>query len=380
MTVKRVRRFRPAILTAALVSATSAAQAQPAAGPGAPPAPSVIVETAAMQDVADRQSFTGRIQAIDKVTIRARVEGFIKQRGFEEGAEVKKDQLLFALEQEPYEAAVALAGANLASAKAAAQLAQATVDRVAPLAERGNASQAALDEARAGLSQAEAAVRAQEANLTKARLDLGYATMLSPMDGRTGRANFSIGEFVGPASNPLVTVVRQDPMYVAFPVPQRTLLQVRRDGIGADSVTVSLRLPDGSTYEHEGVIKFTEVEGNPGTDTVTVRATVPNPDGYLVDQQLINVTVMAKQADPRLLISQSGVLLDQQGAYVLAVTPENKVEARRVSLGEQRGANIIVLDGLSAGDRIIVSGHQKARPGATVDAHEAEHDLTARAR
>jgi membrane fusion protein (multidrug efflux system) len=380
MTVKRVRRFRPAILTAALVSATSAAQAQPAAGPGAPPAPSVIVETAAMQDVADRQSFTGRIQAIDKVTIRARVEGFIKQRGFEEGAEVKKDQLLFALEQEPYEAAVALAEANLASAKAAAQLAQATVDRVAPLAERGNASQAALDEARAGLSQAEAAVRAQEANLTKARLDLGYATMLSPMDGRTGRANFSIGEFVGPASNPLVTVVRQDPMYVAFPVPQRTLLQVRRDGIGADSVTVSLRLPDGSTYEHEGVIKFTEVEGNPGTDTVTVRATVPNPDGYLVDQQLINVTVMAKQADPRLLISQSGVLLDQQGAYVLAVTPENKVEARRVSLGEQRGANIIVLDGLSAGDRIIVSGHQKARPGATVDAHEAEQDLTARAR
>jgi membrane fusion protein (multidrug efflux system) len=333
-----------------------------------------------MQDVADRQSFTGRIQAIDKVTIRARVEGFIKQRGFEEGAEVKKDQLLFALEQEPYEAAVALAGANLASAKAAAQLAQATVDRVAPLAERGNASQAALDEARAGLSQTEAAVRAQEANLTKARLDLGYATMLSPMDGRTGRANFSIGEFVGPASNPLVTVVRQDPMYVAFPVPQRTLLQVRRDGIGADSVTVSLRLPDGSTYEHEGVIKFTEVEGNPGTDTVTVRATVPNPDGYLVDQQLINVTVMAKQADPRLLISQSGVLLDQQGAYVLAVTPENKVEARRVSLGEQRGANIIVLDGLSAGDRIIVSGHQKARPGATVDAHEAEQDLTARAR
>jgi membrane fusion protein (multidrug efflux system) len=380
MTVKRIRRFPPAILTAALVSATSAAQAQPAAGPGAPPAPSVIVETAAMQDVADRQSFTGRIQAIDKVTIRARVEGFIKQRGFEEGAEVKKDQLLFALEQEPYEAAVALAGANLASAKAAAQLAQATVDRVAPLAERGNASQAALDEARAGLSQTEAAVRAQEANLTKARLDLGYATMLSPMDGRTGRANFSIGEFVGPASNPLVTVVRQDPMYVAFPVPQRTLLQVRRDGIGADSVTVSLRLPDGSTYEHEGVIKFTEVEGNPGTDTVTVRATVPNPDGYLVDQQLINVTVMAKQADPRLLISQSGVLLDQQGAYVLAVTPENKVEARRVSLGEQRGANIIVLDGLSAGDRIIVSGHQKARPGATVDAHEAEQDLTARAR
>jgi len=380
MTAKRIRTFRPAILAAAIVSATSAAQAQPAAGPGAPPAPSVIVETAAMQDVADRQSFTGRIQAIDKVTIRARVEGFIKQRGFEEGAEVKKDQLLFALEQEPYEAAVALAEANLASAKAAAQLAQATVDRVVPLAERGTASQAALDEARAGLSQAEAAVRAQEANLTKAQLDLGYATMLSPMDGRTGRANFSIGEFVGPASDPLVTVVRQDPMYVAFPVPQRTLLQVRRDGIGADSVTVSLRLPDGSTYEHEGVIKFTEVEGNPGTDTVTVRAAVPNPAGHLVDQQLINVTVMAKEADRRLLISQSGVLLDQQGAYVLAVTPENKVEKRRVSLGEQRGANIIVLDGLSAGDRIIVSGHQKARPGAIVDAHEAEQDLTARAR
>ena len=119
MTCMRLSKFRPAIMAAVLVSAGFAAQAQPAAGPGAPPAPSVIVETAAMQDVADRQSFTGRIQAIDKVTIRARVEGFIKQRGFEEGAVVNKDQLLFALEQEPYEAAVALAEANLASAKAA---------------------------------------------------------------------------------------------------------------------------------------------------------------------------------------------------------------------------------------------------------------------
>ena len=135
-----------------------------------------------------------------------------------------------------------------------------------------------------------------------------------------------------------MTLVEQDPVYVAFPVPQRVMLNVRREGRTKEaSVTVEIKLPDGTTYDHAGTIKFVEVQASAATDTLTVRATVPNPERLLVDQQLVGVTVIAKEPDRKLVISQSSILLDQQGAYVLAVDKDNKVESRRVELGEQRG-------------------------------------------
>lgn len=347
-------------------------------GAAAAPPPSVIVDVVHDQDVAPQETFTGRVQAIDKVTIRARVSGFIKSRGFEEGAEVKAGQVLFELEREPYEAAVALAEANLANAEAGQALAQATYDRIKPLTDKGTTSIASLDDASAKLAQAKATVQAQKANLTKARLDLDYTVVRAPMDGRTGRATYAVGEYVGPSSEPLVTVVRQDPMYVAFAVPQRVLLAARREGLDSENMSVRLTLPDGTTYKHEGVISFAEVEGNAGTDTVTVRASLPNPDRLLVDQQLLGVTVVSKRPQKKLVMSQSAVLLDQQGAYVLLVDKDNKVEMRRVDLGEQRAPNIVINSGLNQGDRVIVSGHLKARPGSVVEAHvaKAETDIS----
>lgn len=345
----------------------------PGQAPGTtPPPPSVIVDVVHDQDVSAQQTFTGRVQAIDKVTIRARVTGFIKQRGFEEGAEVKADQVLFELERGPYEAAVALAEANLASAEAGEALAQATYERIKPLTDKGTTSRATFDDASAKLSQAKAFVQAQKANLIKARLDLDYTVIRSPMDGRTGRATYAVGEYVGPTSEPLITVVRQDPMYVAFAVPQRVLLTARREGLDSDKLTVRLTLPDGSIYSHEGAISFAEVEGNAGTDTVTVHASVPNPDRILVDQQLLGVAVITKTPEKKLVMSQSAVLLDQQGAYVLLVDEENKVEMRRVELGDQLAPNTVITGGLSEGDRVIVSGHLKAQPGSTVEAHVAK--------
>lgn len=346
------------------------------APPGGPP-PSVVVETVRLRDVVDESSFIGRVQAIDKVTIRARIDGFLASRGFDEGGEVKRDQVLFTLEKEPYEAALALAKANLASAVAAQELAQATYDRTKPLAERGTSPQAALDDAISKLSQARAAVQAQEAALKQAELNLGYTEIHAPMDGRTGRATYSVGEYVGPSSNPLVTLVRQDPMYVAFPVPQRVFLAVRRDGVTAESVVVRLKMPDGSAYPHDGSIKFTEVVGNAGTDTITVRAEFPNPERLLVDQQIVGVNVMSKQPEHKLMMSQAALLLDQKGSYVLLVTPDNKVETRRIEVGEQLGPLIVVRSGLSEGERVITSGHQKVRPGLTVEATEAKDDLNA---
>ena len=361
-----------------LLAPHSATAQQDKAGPGNQPPPSVDVETARIRDVAEQRSFTGRIQAIDKVRIRARVQGFLKARNFDEGAEVKKDALLFEIEKEPYQAALALAEANVAGAKAALSLARATRARVNELDSRGTASVAQGDEARSKEAQAEATLQARQADLDRARLDLSYTDIRSPLDGRTGRATYSVGELVGPSSDPLVTVVAQDPMWAAFPVPQRVLLQVRREGRGRESVAVRLQLADGSTYEHDGVIKFAEVESNVGSDTVTVRASFPNPKRLLVDQQLVGVTVIAKEPEPRLLISQSAIQLDQAGAYVLVVDADGKVESRRVELGDQRGPQIIVLKGLNEGERVIVRGQQKVRPGITVSPHELKQAATAK--
>lgn len=364
-------------LAALAFPALSAPAIAQAPGAGAPP-PSVIVETLRLRDAVNESSYIGRVQAIDKVTIRARVDGFLASRGFEEGREVKKDQILFTLEKEPYEAALDLAKANLSSARAAEQLAQATYDRTKPLADKGTSPQSALDDAISKLAQARAAIQAQEATVKQATLNLGYTEIRAPMDARTGRATYSIGEYVGPTSNPLVTLVRQDPMYVAFPVPQRVLLEVRREGVKADSVLVRLRLPDGSTYAHDGSIKFAEVQGNAGTDTITVRAEIPNPERLLVDQQIVGVSVLSKKPELKLMMSQAALLLDQQGAYVLLVTPENKVETRRIEVGEQRGPLIVVTSGLAEGDRVITSGQQKVRPGITVEPSEIKEDMSAK--
>ncbi len=359
-----------ALLLAGCDSDTPAAQGQ------APAPPAVIVEPVQLKDVTEERTFTGRIEAIEKVQIRARVQGFLKKRNFEEGAEITKGQLLFEIERDPYEVAVAQADATLANAKAALVLARQTYDRTSALAKSNTASRAALDTAQTQLSQAEAAVQAQQAALKSAQLNLGYTRITAPIDGRVGRATYSVGNLVSIDSNPLVTLVAQDPMYVTFPVPQWLLLEVRKEGIDPDSVFVRLRLADDTLYDQEGQIRFADVESTSSTDSVMVRASIPNPQRLLVDQQLVTVMVVTKQPERRLVVSQSAILLDQQGPYVLGVDAESKVAIRRIVVGEQRGPLIVVKSGLAEGDSVIVSGHQKVRPGIVVAASQAENPDT----
>lgn len=363
-------------LLLACIGLPAAAADEPVAGgqgTAKPLLPSVIVETIQEADVSASQTFTGRIEAIEKVGLRARVDGFLQPRRFEEGALVKKGDVLFEIDPSSYQVNVTLAEANLANAEAARALAQITLDRQQELFARnsGAISKQQIDQSTANLKQADAVVKARQADLENANLMLGYTTITAPFDGKAGRAAYSTGEYVGPSSQPLVSIVRQDPVYVSFPLPQAVLLDSLKDGRDKSDYFVQITLADGSVYPEKGKIEFADVSASASTDSVTVRARMANPKGYLIDQQIVQVAVVSTQPEKRLLLPQSALLLDQQGSFTLTVDASGKVGVARLRLGAQRGGNMIVEEGLKAGDRVVVSGHQKARPGQTVAAVEA---------
>lgn len=380
----KTKRLSPARLLPVFGLAISTAllagcDAQPVAqqGPGAAPPPTVVVEPAKIEDLASSRTYTGRVEAIDTVAIRARISGFLKSRNFQEGGEVKEGDLLFEIEREPFEIAVSQAEANLASSKAALTLAQQTYDRNEQLARRNVTSQANLDDARAKLDEAQATIKAREADVRKAKLDLSYTQITAPFTGLISRAGSSMGAYLTAPSDPLATVVKQDPMYVTFPVPQRLLLEVRKEGRGPESVYVQLILSDGTAYEEKGKIEFVDVQATSSTDSVLIRATMPNPNRLLVDRQIVDVRVVRKEPERKLVINQSALMLDQQGAYVLTVGDDNKVTMQRIQTGDQRGALIVVDSGLKENQRVIVSGQQKVQPGGQVSPQTASPNANA---
>lgn len=370
------RRFCAAFACAVAMATYDAGAAdKPAEGQAAAPAalPSVIVETIKEVDLAASRTFTGRIEAMEKVNVRARIDGFLKPRLFEEGTLVKKGDLLFEIDPSSYEVNVNLAQANVANAEAARDLAQITLDRQQELATRNSAaiSKQQIDQSAAGLKQAEAVVKARQSDLENAKLMLGYTKIAAPIDGKLGRAAYSTGEYIGPSSQPLVQIVQQDPVYVTFPLPQAALLQARKSGNDKSDYYVQITLADGSVYPEKGKIEFADVTASSSTDSVTVRARIANPQGFLIDQQIVQVAVVNKEPERRLVLPQQALLLDQQGSYALTVDGEGKVGIARLKLGPQRGSTMVIEDGLKAGDRVVINGHQKARPGQKVAAVEA---------
>jgi membrane fusion protein, multidrug efflux system len=351
-------------------AADKPADAQP---PAAAALPSVIVETIKEVDLAASRTFTGRIEAMEKVNVRARIDGFLKPRLFEEGALAKKGDLLFEIDPSSYEVNVSLGQANLANAEAARDLAQITLDRQQELATRNSAaiSKQQIDQSAASLKQAEAVVKARQSDLENAKLMLGYTKISAPIDGKLGRAAYSTGEYIGPSSQPLVQIVQQDPVYVTFPLPQAILLQSRKNGNDKSDYFVQITLADGSVYPEKGKIEFADVAASSSTDSVTVRARIANPQGLLIDQQIVQVAVVNKEPERKLILPQQALLLDQQGSYALTVDGEGKVGIARLKLGAQRGTGMVIEDGLKAGDRVVINGHQKARPGQKVAAVEA---------
>jgi len=312
---------------------------KPAAAP--PATPAVGVRPAAMKGVTRSFEFIGRIKAVDKVEVRARVEGFLEKVLFREGQDVNAGDLLYQIEKVQFQTQVDQAKSNLAAAEA-----EATNDT----------GQAKVLQTRAALRQAE--------------VNLDYTDIRSPIAGRVGRTAYTLGNLVNPASGVLATIVSQDPIYVLFPVSVRDLDIIRearrREGGGLAKIEIRARLPDGREYPQRGIWNLTDPLVDPQTDTVIMRATIPNPERQLNDGQFVTAVIRERQEEPRLVVPQSALQVDQAGRYVLVVDDQHKVEQRRIQTGPNQSTDVVVTAGLHEGEKVIVDGIQKVRAGQVV--------------
>jgi membrane fusion protein, multidrug efflux system len=340
------------------------------AAPPMPP-PAVGVKLAEMKGVTPSYDFVGRIKAVDTVQLRARVEGFLEKVLFKEGQDVKAGDLLFQIEKTQYQAAVEQANANIAAAEAVELNAQLQYNRSSELVKTNNAPQATVDQNRASLDSARASVMQNKAAQTIAEENLSYTDISSPIDGRIGLMTYTQGNLVNPASGVLATIVSQDPIYVEFPVSNRQVADIlkanNQTAAGPINIKVFVRLANRQEYAHPGVWNYIGNQVDQQTDTVLVRATMPNPERQLVDGAFVTVEVKEAEETPRIVIPRSALQLDQAGVFVLAVDKEHKVEIKRVTTGEAVGVDIAILSGLQAGDAVIVEGIQKVRPGQVVN-------------
>jgi membrane fusion protein, multidrug efflux system len=368
-------RFLAYLTLAVLLSVTSAARAQAPSGP-----PSVGVVRAQQTAITETSEFIGRIQAIERVALTARVTAFLDQRLFTEGTEVAQGDLLYRLERAPFEAAVqqqeaAVADTSSRLANANIQLARAQSLLGTPAGQRSN-----VDDAVANQRSLAAQVQSAQAQLRVAQINLAYTEIHAPVAGKISRTSITVGNVVSPSSGLLATIVSQDPMYVLFPVASRSLTDLQKryaDKGGTNAVVVKLRLSDGSIYPQTGKIDYVEPTVSATTDTVLLRARIPNPPtgpaqaGQVVERRLIDgafVSVLVEGIEPitALGIPRKAVLSDQQGDYVYVVGADNKVEQRRIQLGQSTPVTAVIAGGLKEGEMVVTDGIQRARPGIVV--------------
>ncbi len=342
----------------------------PQAAAAQPPAPAVGVRLAAMKGVSQSFEFVGRVKAIEKVELRARVEGFLEKVLFREGQDVKAGELLYQIEKVQFQAAVDQAKANLAVAEAALTNAKVEYERSLELVKRNFTPQSQVDTNKAALDSATGRVMQAKAALTQAQVNLDYTDIRAPIDGRIGRTAYTVGNLVNPASGVLATIVSQDPIYVLFPVSVRDLEAIRearrKEEGGMAKIDIRVRLPSGQEYAQRGVWNLTDPQVDPQTDSLVMRATIPNPDRTLTDGQFVTAIIRERQEAPRLVVPQSALQVDQSGYYVLVVNDQHKVEQRRVQTGPQRGTDVVVTSGVKEGEQVMVDGIQKVRPGQVV--------------
>ncbi len=396
--------IRTAVIVACAASGMlsgSALAQRPPSGP-----PMVGVDTVYRAPVTSTSQYVGRIQAIDSVALVARVTAYLEQRLFTEGADVKKGQLLYMLEQGPYQAQVLAQQGNLAEAQANVRNASVNFQRQKALLNTPAGQKQAFDNALATARGNAGNVLTAQGNLQAAQINLAYTEIRSPIDGRITATAVNQGNVVSPTSGTLATIVSQDPMYVVFPVATRDVetLQKKFAGVGGlSAVKIGLLLTNGDHYDQSGTLDYVSPSVAANTDTITLRATVPNPErdggdrGGVSSRQLADgafVTVLISDPHPvdTLLIPRAAVLSDQQGDYVYTVDAQNHAQRADIKLGDTIDASQVVLSGLADGQKIIVDGIQRVRPGGAIRpaapealppqlrAHHARADATSASR
>jgi len=363
-----------AVLVPVILGISPASAQKPPSGP-----PAVGVIKAETLPITETNSFVGRIQAINRVDLVARVTAFLEEQKFVEGAEVKGGDLLYQLERGPFVADVAAKQASVDQAQAQLQLSTLTLGRAQTLLSTPAGQQSTVDSAKATQLSNAALLAAAQAQLDISKINLTYTEIRSPIDGKIGRTAVTRGNVVSASSGVLATVIGQDPMYVVFAISERTGIELREKYApkgGFKAVAIHLLLPDGRTYGQIGAIDFVDNTIAVNTDTIIVRGRIANPAiGTVNDAPLREltdgefVTVLLEGVEPvqLLAIPRAAVMSDQQGDFVYTVDSENKVVVTRVQLGQTSGTLVSILSGLKAGDSVISQGIQRARPGQPVN-------------
>ncbi|MBY6186206.1 efflux RND transporter periplasmic adaptor subunit [Marinobacter hydrocarbonoclasticus] len=337
------------------------------AAPTALPPPSVEVTTANEQTYQPVRRFSGRIEAIEDIRISAQVSGYLTQQFVTDGQVVTAGTPLFEIDPRPYRAALSAAKASLAEANAARDIAQVNLKRNQELLGRGSVSQSDIDNLSANLAMADARVMQAQASLEKAELDLSHTRVLAPIDGQVGAATAAVGDLVSPQSGALMTLVQQDPIRTSFRISERERLAMVVNGLaGQERVSVSLDLGHGKQYDQPGKITFFDNRIDLATGTLALHADFANPDGVLLPGQFVQVQVRPEQSLSGVVIPNRAVQNDQQGSFVMVVADDKVVERRNVELGTRLGQEIVILDGLADGERVVVSGLHRVRSGAQV--------------
>jgi membrane fusion protein (multidrug efflux system) len=350
-------------------SGTPPAQAQ---GAGMPP-PEVAVVTVKPDAVALTAELPGRLQATRTAQVRARVEGIVQKRVFREGSDVKAGELLFKIDPAPLVASVESAQAALAKAEADALAARNKAERFQKLGSQGIVSKQDNEEATARAYQTEADVSAAKAALTKAKLDLNYASVTAPIAGHVGRALVTEGALVGKGEATQLAVIEQiDPIYVNFTQSSTEFSRIKRaieaGRLKNGAPVVKLLLEDGTEYAHQGRLLFSDLTVDPGTGDVSWRAEFPNPQRNLLPGMFVRVRFPQAIAEGALTIPQRSLIRNAQGSMVMVVDKDGKVAAQPVKVGQTVGDQWIVTDGLKGGEQVIVEGLQKVKPGAPAKA------------
>ncbi len=370
-----ILRCLAALLAAFVLLGLSTAEAQM---PGGPPAVGVV--RAETQAVTESSEFIGRVQAVDRVVLTARVTAFLDQRLFIEGTEVHEGDLLYRLERPPFEAAVAQQEGAVADASSRLANANITLARAQSLLNTPAGQRSTVDDAVAAQRSQAAQLAGSQAQLRMAQINLAYTEIHAPINGKISRTNVSVGNVVSPSSGPLATIVSQDPMYVVFPISLRAELDLEKryaDQGGMNAVVIKLRLPDGTSYNQSGKIDYIEPSVQATTDTILMRGKIANPPlkpiepGQPVDRPLVDgefVTVLVEGIKPVMAITvpRAAVLSDQQGDYVYVVNAQNQVEQRRVQLGQSTPSTAAITSGLKEGEMVVLDGIQRVRPGIQV--------------